>query len=432
MHSALAVTSHVWSFPDADFADQWVAMVRQVAITGVGVISSLGTGEQKFFRGLINGATNFYDRNFENECFGSDLALHAAYVHEFPAAEYLGRKGLRNLSRETQLFMTAAMMASVDATCLPQSWERARVGICCGSVFSGYENFVGLFADSLAYGIDRINPAQGPQTGFNAPASQLAIFTGAEGPNVTVTTGIASGLDALTEASDLLVSEHADMMLAGGVEAYAFFSAQVLNSLYGPCNNGRVLRPFDIDRQGTVYGEAGAVLMLEELAHARDRGAQILAIVRGYGRAFRPPSAGLELAAAKAIRQALLEARLEPSEIDCVIASGNGEHQLDAAEAMALYGVFGASVRVYAIKGATGECLGASGGLQTAAALLCFEKKVVPKTIGYCRRDPMLPPLSVSSETSPIEARHIMIHALDPEGYSTALILGTYVESEGA
>jgi 3-oxoacyl-[acyl-carrier-protein] synthase II len=407
-------------------------MVRQVAITGVGVISSLGTGERDFFRGLIAGSTSFCDQDFTDERFASSLSLHAAYVQEFSAAEHLGRKGLRNLSRESQLFMSAAMLASADAKCLPQSWERPLVGICCGSVFSGYENFVGLFADSLAYGIDRINPAQGPQTGFNAPASQLAIFTGAEGPNVTVTTGIASGLDALIEASDLIISEHADMMLAGGVEAYAFFSAQVLNSLYGPRNSARALRPFDIDRQGTVFGEAGAVLVLEDSARARARGARIRAIVRGYGCAFRPPTAGLALAAAKAIRQALLEAHLEPSEIDLVIASSNGERQLDAAEAMALHGVFGASVPVYAMKGATGECLGGSGGLQAAAALLCIEKKVVPKTIGYCRRDPVLPPLSVTSEISPNAARHIMIHCLDPGGYSTALILSAYVENAEA
>ncbi len=398
----------------------------------MGIISSLGTGKDKFFRSLLGGTPAFCERNFEDEQFASVPGFYAAYLNEFSAADHLGRKGLRNLSRESQVFMSAGMLAIADAQASPQCWERESVGICCGSVFSGYEDFVRLFADSLAHGIDRINPAQGPQTGFNAPASQLAIFAGAEGPNVTVTSGIASGLDALSQASDLLMSEHASMMLAGGVEAYAFFSAHVLGSARAPGENARALRPFDIERQGTVFGEAAAVLVLEELAHARARGAPILAIVSGYGRAFRPPAAGLELAAGKAIRHALEEARLEPSQIDVVCASGNGERQLDAAEAKALFEVFGDSVPVYAVKGVTGECLGASGALQTAAALLCIEKHVVPKTIGYRRRDPALPLLPVTNEITAVKARHVMIDSLDPAGYSTALVLSTAKRVEGS
>lgn len=398
-------------------------MERQVAVTGLGIISALGAGKEKFYDGLLKGHSVFSSRTFTDERFVTLPALYGAYLGEFSAADYLGRKGLRNLSRESQLFMSAAVMACDDANCSQQTWERQSIGVCGGSVFSGYGDYAHLFADSLAYGVDSINPAQGPQTGFNAPTSQLAIHLRAEGPNITLTTGIASGLDALACAADFIIAQHASMMLAGGVEAHSFFSAQALISTYGINEKMQPPRPFDINRQGPVFGEAAAVVMLEDYAAAHTRGAPILAKVSGYGRAFHPLPVGLERAAERAIGQALREAHLNVDQIDAIIASSNGDRQFDAIEAMALYKSFGERAPVYAVKGAIGECLGASGTLQVAAALLCINQKTIPKTLGCNQRDPALPALSITTETMSLDARHILVHCIDPGGYATTLIL---------
>lgn len=380
-------------------------------------------GTEKFFAGLTAGESVFSTRKFSDEHSITLPALYAAYLEDFSAADYLGRKGLRNLSRESKLFMSAAMMACEDANLSPQLWERQRVGVCCGSVFSGYDDYVRLFTDGLVYGVDRINPAQGPQTGFNAPASQLAIHVGAEGPNITVTTGIASGLDALAYGSDLIEGQHADILLAGGVEAYSFFSARALVSSYRMSDDSQPPKPFDLKRRGTVYGEAASIIALEGYEHARARGAKVLAEVSGYGRAFNPPQAGLEAAAGRAIREAMTYAGVDASDLDVIVASGSGDRQLDAAEASVLYEIFADRTPVYGLKGSTGECLGASGALQVAAALLCIGKKIIPKTVGYSLRDPTLPPLSITSEARPARVGHVLVHSLDPGGYATALIL---------
>jgi len=399
-------------------------MTNRVAITGVGAITPLGVGKDKLFAGLVEGRTSFSFRSFnEPERFPRLPPAFVGMIEEFSVSEFLGRKKVRTLSRESQVLMSAAVMACQDAHISPGSWERESVGVFTATNSAGLEDYVNLFVDGLTYGASSVNPSQGPQTGLNAPSSQLAIHLGAEGPNITLCSGATSGLEALAYAAEFIREQRMVVGLIGGVETLSFFSLHALASHSGFASESP--KPFDRERRGPVLAEAGVVFVVEDLIHARARGARVLAEVGGVGQAFEPAATrdDMERAAVRAIEEGLRDEAVEAKEVDAVFASANGHPIGDASEAKVLHQVFGDKIPVYAVKGSVGECLAAGSVLQVAAALFSLNEGVVPATQGFETPDPNLPPLHVTRETIAIKQKRIMVHSLDPRGYAATLLL---------
>lgn len=401
-------------------------MTRRVVITGAGVISCLGIGKEAFYSGLVEGRHAFSLRSFNDpERFLPIAPLYGGFIEDFLTNTYLGNKGVRTLSRESQIFLSAAVIACHDAGLDLKAQDKKSVGIFTGTTSAGLNDYVQMFTDSFIHGVGRINPAQGPQTGFNAPASQLSIYFGIQGPNLTMNTGRASGIDVLSYSADHIRDSRVDVVLAGGIETLSYFAVYAhMSSVGGDCPQ-EPPRPFDAERKGAVLAEAGVVLIVEDYARANSRGAHILAEILGAGSAFQPDvfGDGLETASRRAILQSLDCAAVDRSEIDVIFASGSGDRICDAAEMKALWSVFGDSVPVYAVKGSVGECLGASGVIQVAAALLSLEEGVIPVTRGYTAPDQNLPSLNITKQLIKANPRRVLVNGLDPGGQAASMVL---------
>jgi 3-oxoacyl-[acyl-carrier-protein] synthase II len=369
--------------------------VRPALVTGVGVLRGSG----------------FAWRQLDGE------ARLGCFVADDELAGLVGGRGLWALGRETLLLLAAGGLACRDAG-LEVGAAPDELGIFLGTVLGGLDDYCQLYRKALARGFDRVSPMQGPQTGYNAPASQVAIRLHAEGPNVTLSSGAASATDALAYAARWLEGPWSGAILAGGVDALSASAFGLLAT-----DETDRPRPFDAARRGPVWGEAGALCVLESPEHAASRGARARAVLAGAGAAAGLPGAeDLAGACERALRGALAEAGLSPGEIGFAVASASGAVAADAAEAAALSAVLGGRVPVCAVKGETGECLGAAGAVQVAAAVAALERGELPATAGFGRADPALPPLAVTVEPAPIDARHGVVLSVDAVG-STASAL---------
>lgn len=401
-------------------------MVRHAVMTGIGVVSPFGD-EEALASAMADGRTVFGCRSFDDPRW-PELGLasvYGAFVDDAPWTGVTGRMKVRELGRESRLFLSAGLLACRAAGLDPSQWQRQDVGVSAATMFAGLPDYVGLLADAADFGPDHIDPVQGPRSGFNAPASYLAIRLGAEAENLTVASGTASGVELLTCAADSIEAGRAGVLLAGGVDTLSPFAVYALRAGYGGLGQPCPPRPFDRERRGPVFGEGAVVCVVEEADRARARGATPLATIAGSGSAFRPPfdERLLAEAAHHAITGAVEAAGLTVAAVDAVIASASGHDVADAAEARALYDLIGDRVPVYAVKGTTGEWLGASGALQAAAALLPLTRGILPLTVGYDVPDPDLPPIQITRETRPASAGCVLVLALDPRGHAAALVL---------
>jgi 3-oxoacyl-(acyl-carrier-protein) synthase len=404
--------------------------MARVVVTGVGVISAAGVSRTPSLRLLSTASAQFTFRTFRaRDGFPELGTVYGAHIGDFPVTEFLGTRGVRTLNRESRILMSAAVLACRDAGLDLEQLSGESVGVAAGTSFSGLNDYMELFIDGLTLGADRVNPSQGPQTGYNAPPSQLSIFLKASGPNLTISSGYASGIDATSYGAHFIRHARTRVVLAGGVETLSYFTIYAERMADDGFGRVRSLRPYDRRRTGTIPGEAAGILVLEDAKSAEGREVSPLAEVVGAGSAFASakPGAGSEEAARRAIEQALAASKCDPSDIDAVVASGNGSPGLDATEARALYGVFGEGVDVCSVKGAVGESRAASGAVQAAVAALALKEGLLPPTIGFEELDSHLPPLRITKEAVDRPLRRIMVHSLDPAGYAAAIVLGSMV-----
>src|SRR5262249_3989442 len=260
-----------------------------------------------------------------------------------------------------------------------------RIGIAVGSTYGTIGSIAAFDTEALREGPSYVNPMEFPNTVLNAPASRASILLGVTGPNATISTGEASGLDALGYATDFLRLGRAGAMLAGGVFG---LSEDVCRGFAGAgaLSGSGLCAPFDRRRDGIVLGEGSCLLFLEPLERARARGARIYGEVTGYGNGFRPRGADPVASGQRVIRAALGRTRSPSSDAWCVFGGATSPPGVAGLEARTLRAVFdggAACPPVSAIKSMCGECLDASGALQAAAALLALTEQVVPPTINY-------------------------------------------------
>ena len=409
-------------------------MDRRIVITGIGVLSPIGTGREVFWEGLARGSSGTRPITlFDTTPF---RVRQAGEIADFDPLALLGKKGLRDLDRSTRLVCSAARLAIDDSRLEISEATTRDIGIAVGTTFGSLHSISQFDRSGLIEGPRLVNPSHFPNTVINSPASQVSIRFNVKGFNATLSTGFCASLDALSYAADFIRLGRASAVLAGGVEELCeetFLAFHSLGYLSGMNGSDPVCRPFDAGRDGTVLAEGAAMLVLEEEEHARKRGADILGVVLGSGNAFDPEAdssferAGRGLKTA--ITLALEDARVKPEDVGYVCACSNGMPGLGRMETRVLGEVFGSRasrVPVSSIKSMIGETFSASGALAAAAAVGALRQGTLPPTMNHRTPDPGCGLDIVANAVRRKTVSTVLVTAADPYGQNSALLLGGY------
>jgi 3-oxoacyl-[acyl-carrier-protein] synthase II len=369
--------------------------MRRVVVTGLGVVSPLGIGIDPFWTGLIGGTsavrriTRFDASNLPSQI--------AAEVTDFNPEAYLPRRDVVRTDTFIHFALTAGLEAFADAKLNPSPGD-ARTGVSIGTSMGGLPLIFATYDGLQREQMRGVNPYAMPGFLPNMAASWLSIRFGARGPIASATTACAAGAQAIGDASRFIERGDADVMIAGGADALltpfvvACFGALRALSTRNDDPAG-ASRPFDKDRDGFVLGEGAGILVLEELDHARQRGARIHAEIGGYAMTAdaHHPTAGTEDGPARAMAGALADARVPPERVGYINAHGTSTPHNDANETRAIKQVFGEHARRLAVsstKSMIGHLLGAAGAVEAVATVLALERGVLPPTINYHSPDP--------------------------------------------
>jgi nodulation protein E len=370
--------------------------VRRVVITGLGVFSSIGKNQGSFFENLLHGRSGVRPIT---QIDSSPLSVRiAAEISDYNPEDYFPAKRLDLLDRFAQFALIAAGEAMQSSGIEVRDEERFRFGVVMGSGMGGAGSYDAGYHNLYAKNVTRLHPFTIPRIMHNAATSHICMEYGAQGPALATATACSSSGHAIAEAYHLIKFGLADLALAGGADAPITYgvmrcweAVRVLAS--GNGNPATACRPFSADRKGMVIGEGAGVLLLEELEHARKRGATIYGELAGCGMSsdashITQPSVDGPV---RAIRMALEEAGVAPEEIDYVNAHGTGTRLNDATETQVLKEVFGEHARKLAIsstKSMHGHAMGATGAIEFVATVLAVARGVVPPTANYTERDP--------------------------------------------
>ena len=372
---------------------------RRVVVTGLGLVSPLGTGVEKNWDALIQGRSGIRKiERFPADGFASRIA---GEVPDFKAEDYIEAKEIKKMDLFIQYAFGAAVMAVEDSGLKIEGEFAEAVGVIIGVGLCGLDTIEVTHKALLDGGPRKISPFFIPKVISNLAAGHVAIRYGAKGVNWTPTSACASGSHAIGEAFHLIRRGLQDAVIAGGAESAitplgvgGFASMKALSTRNDEPE--RASRPFDKERDGFVIGEGSGVLILEEREQALKRGAKIYAEVIGYGAngdayhmtAPAPEGEG----AARCMRLALKDAGIAPSEVDYINAHGTSTEYNDANETIAIKTVFGeqaAKLPVSSTKSMTGHLLGAAGAVEGAYSVLALQQGMLPPTINYENPDPV-------------------------------------------
>jgi 3-oxoacyl-[acyl-carrier-protein] synthase II len=369
---------------------------RRVVVTGLGAVTPLGLDVESSWTSLVGGESGAAEiTHFDH----SDYPVHfACEVKGFDSTDWIDRKTARKMDRFTHLILAAARQAEADSG-LEIAKEADRIGAAVATGIGGLQSFQECYDQLLERGPDRVNPFSIPAIIPNLGAGWVSIELGTRGPLLSECTACAASNMAIGDGTDEIRLGRADVMLCGGTEAavtsigIAGFGAMRALSRRND-DPLRASRPFDAERDGFVMGEAGAVLVLEELEHAKARGAKIYAEVVGYGLSSdarhitEPDPTG----PVTAFKMALAEAGVAMDEIDYINAHATSTPVGDASETQMLKYALGEEnayeTPVSGTKGATGHCLGAAGAVEATFTILAIRDGKLPPTINYEVEDP--------------------------------------------
>jgi 3-oxoacyl-[acyl-carrier-protein] synthase II len=414
---------------------------RRTVLTGIGLVTPLGLSTAATWEGCCAGTSgiraiqSFDARNLPVRFAGEVVGFDAK---NFIAKE--GRKQIKVMARGIQLAVAAAQVAMDDGQVDRVKLDPARFGIEFGS---------GLLATELkdlaaaahhsclpptwqvdldkwgSEGRTQVEPLWMLKYLPNFLASHISILHNAQGPNNSITQSDASGLLALGEARRILLREQADFMLVGGAESKVNPLSFTRNCLFGPLSRRndapeKASRPFDKQRDGVVLGEGAGVVLLEDLAHAKKRGARIYGEMTGFGSAFDLRHDGRGIA--RALRAALAQANVAAEDIDHVSAHGLGTIDSDRAEAQAIHEVFGPRpVPVFAAKSYFGNLGAGSGIVELGLSLLGQANRSLPPTLNYEVPDPACP-VAVNCQPHAIRQGHFVKISLNEMGQCAAVV----------
>jgi 3-oxoacyl-[acyl-carrier-protein] synthase II len=370
----------------------------RVAVTGMGFVTPIGNDTQSVWSSLVEGASGVGPITyFDTSAYSTKIA---AEVKGFDAELYMDRKTARHIGRYCQFALAASRMALDQAGLDPSAMDPDDVGVIVSSGIGGMEEIERNHTALLERGVRRISPFTVPMMIADMAAGVVAMHTGAGGPNFAIVSACASSGHGIGEAAEIIKRGDAVAMLAGGAEATitpltmgAF--CQIKATSERNDEPEKACRPFDLGRDGFVMGEGGVMLVLENLDHARARGARVLAEVAGYGASadmhhFTAPHPE-GLGAIRAMRQALRKAGVEPSQVQYVNAHGTSTKLGDVAETRAIKEVFGEHAGKLAIsstKSVHAHLLGGAGAMEAAATILAIDRGVLPPTINLDNPDP--------------------------------------------
>ena len=373
---------------------------RRVVVTGLGVVSPIGNDLETTWNNLINGVSGI-DQISAFDASSYDCRI-AGEVKELDAKSFFKNpKDMRRTDRYTQLAMAASKMALSDCGVDVEAVNRERFGVVIGSGIGGLRTLEEQHSTLINKGPSRVSPFMIPMMISNMASGLISMELGLGGPNMSVVTACATANNSIGEAWRMIKVAEADIFLAGGSEAsvvplgIAGFAAMKAMSTRND-EPKKASRPFDRDRDGFVMGEGASVLVIEELEHAKARGAEIYCELSGYGlsadayhmTAPLPDGRG----AARCMQDALNQANLNPSDIDYINAHGTSTDVGDICETLAIKDVFGEHAKnglmVSSTKSMTGHLLGAAGGMEMVATVLAIRNGVVPPTINLDNPDP--------------------------------------------
>ncbi len=406
-------------------------MERKVVITGIGVLSPIGTGREDYWEALLRGKTGFSTITlFDTSSFDVHVA---GELRDFDPEIFLGKKGLRELDRSARLVCSAAKLAIDDARLGITDENTGSIGVSIGTTFGSLHSISQFDRQGLLEGPRYVNPSHFPNTVLNSPASRVSIRFNIKGFNTTISTGFCASLDALSYATDFIRLQRATAVLAGGVEELCeetFLGFYKLGCLSGIDSSEPISCPFDKRRDGVILSEGAAVLMLEDEEHAINRGAEILSEVKGYGNSFDPSGwDGQGDGLKRAINMALEEVSIR--EIDYICSCANSTEKLDRMEARALKDIFGSrayDIPMSSIKSMIGETFSASGALSLTAAVGAIKLGFIPPTMNHHERDPECDLNFVKNESIQKQVNTALITASDHYGQNTAMVIGRYRE----
>jgi len=412
---------------------------NRVVVTGIGVISPIGTGRETFWKALLAG-TNGIERisRFDPAEYAAQIA---GEVKDFDPTIYIDKKEAKRMDRYAQFAVAATKLALEDAKLDLAHEDCDRIGTYIGTGIGGIETMHSQYEKLFSKGPHHISPFFIPMMIGNMAAGQAAITFGLHGPSSCIVTACATGSNCIGDAFRVLQRGEADVMVAGGTEA-AISQAAVagfcsMKALCTDCNEdpAHASRPFDKNRSGFVMGEGAGIVILETLEHAEKRGAHIYAEIVGYGSNsdayhITSPAPHGEYQA-KCMQIAIADAGLTPDDIDYVNAHGTSTHMNDEGETEACKAVFGArakDVPVSSIKSMTGHLLGAAGGVECIATALAVENDMLPPTINYETPDEGLDLDYVPNQAKAHKVRAAISNNFGFGGHNACLLLKKFVK----
>jgi beta-ketoacyl-acyl-carrier-protein synthase II len=406
----------------------------------MGLVCPLGNTVEEFWKRLIAGESGIGPlTRFDAAAYDTRIA---GEVRGFKPEDFMDRKDIRRTDRFVQ-YAVAASSQALDQASVREAVDPDRFGVIVGSGIGGISTFEDQHRTLLEKGPNRVSPFFIPMMISDMASGQVSILFGAKGPNYCTVSACSSGAHAVGEAFRIIQNSEADVMIAGGAEApvtpvsFAGFCSMKAMSTRND-DPTRASRPFDSQRDGFVMGEGAGIVILEELEHAKRRGAAILAEVVGYGAtgdahhmtAPAPEGEG----AARAMRAAISDSGLPLREFGYVNAHGTSTPLNDKFETQAIKSVFGEHahhVAVSSTKSMTGHLLGAAGGLETIICVLALERQVLPPTINYEHPDPDCDLDYVPNTARSVEVRAALSNSLGFGGHNVTLALSRSVAPEG-
>lgn len=371
-------------------------MARRVVITGLGIISSFGTGNDIFWESLKQGKSG--TRRIQSFDPSEHPSQVAAEVLDFDPKAYIDRKEVRRLDRFSQFALVAGKLALADSKAGEGDFDPVRSGSIIGCGIGGIATMEAQCKILNERGPGRVSPFLVPMMISNMASGNMAIALDLKGINFVIASACASGTHALGESYRTILNGHAEVMFSGGVEAavtpltVAGFGAMKALTSHNDCPE-KASRPFDATRSGFVIAEGGAIIILEELEHARKRAAHIYAEVIGYGAtddAFHITQPHPE-GAKNVMKKAIDDAGISVTEVDYINAHGTSTPLNDKNETKAIRELFGDhadKLKVSSTKSMTGHLLGAAGAIEAAACAYALRDGIVPPTINYETPDP--------------------------------------------
>lgn len=411
-------------------------MKRRVVVTGMGAITPIGCGVDKFWQGVKEEKIGFAPiTRFDTTDYKCKLA---AEVKDFDAEAYMDKKAARRMELFCQYAVAATKEAMEDAALSMENEDAYRVGCSVGCGVGSLQVMEKEHTTLLEKGPSRISPMLVPLMITNMAAGNVSIAFGLKGKNINVVTACATGTNSIGEAFRTIQYGDADVMVAGGTEGsispigIAGFSA--LKALSTSEDPKRCSIPFDKDRGGFVMGEGAAVVILEELEHAKKRGAKIYAEVLGYGcsaDAFHITSPAEDgMGAATAMLNAVSDAGIDKNDLTYINAHGTSTHHNDLFETRAIKAAFGdhaKDIRINSTKSMVGHLLGAAGAIEFVTCVKEVSENFIHKTVGLMESDEELD-LNYCKESYNEEVPYALSNSLGFGGHNASILVGKYNE----